>query len=66
VEHLRRHVQEVVEVLPPGDGAQPARNHVWVPGPDDRAVPGHSLSPQALRELMDAGLNPDVLAGARP
>jgi Flp pilus assembly CpaF family ATPase len=62
----QRHVQEVVEVLPPGDGAQPARNHVWVPGPDGRAVPGHSLSPQALRELMDAGLNPDVLAGARP
>ncbi|HEY2261251.1 MAG TPA: CpaF/VirB11 family protein [Streptosporangiaceae bacterium] len=62
----QRYVTEVIEVLPPGDGAQPARNHVWVPGPDGRAAPGHSLSPQALQDLLGAGFNPDVLAGALP
>jgi Flp pilus assembly CpaF family ATPase len=62
----QRYVSEVIEVLPPADGTQPARNHVWVPGPDGRAVPGHSLSTQALQELTGAGLNPDVLAGALP
>jgi Flp pilus assembly CpaF family ATPase len=62
----QRYVAEVIEVLPPADGAQPARNHVWVPGPDGRAVPGHSLSPQALQDLIGAGFNPDVMAGARP
>ena len=60
----QRYVSEVIEVLPPADGAQPARNHVWVPGPDGRAVPGHSLSPQALQDLLGAGFNADVLAGA--
>lgn len=62
----QRHVTEVIEVLPPGDGAQPARNHVWVPGPDGRAVPGHSLSQQALRDLMDAGFDPAAVEGGRP
>jgi Flp pilus assembly CpaF family ATPase len=58
-----RHVSEVIEVLPPADGFQPSRNRIFSPGPDGRAVPDHSLSPEAMRDLIDAGFNPDVLTG---
>jgi Flp pilus assembly CpaF family ATPase len=61
-----RYVSEVIEVLPPADGVQPSRNQVFRPGPDGRAVPAHSLSPETLRSLIDAGLNPAVLAGGLP
>jgi len=73
VVHLRkdptgsvRHVCEVIEVLPPADGVQPSRNRIFSPGPDGRAVPGHSLTPGAMRDLVDAGFNPDVLTGGPP
>jgi Flp pilus assembly CpaF family ATPase len=62
----RRYVSEVIEVFPPADGAQPARNRVFSPGPDGRAAPDHSLSSEALTELMAAGFNPGVLAGGQP
>jgi Flp pilus assembly CpaF family ATPase len=58
----QRFVSEVIEVLPPADGAQPSRNRVFSPSPDGRAVPDHSLSPEAMADLMAAGFNPDVLA----
>jgi pilus assembly protein CpaF len=60
-----RYVSEVIEVFPPADGTQPARNRIFTPGSDGRAVPDHSLSPAAMQDLMAAGFNPDVLAGAR-
>ena len=59
-----RYVSEVIEVLPPADGTQPSRNRIFSPGPDGRAVPAHSLSPETLMDLIDAGLNPDVLTGS--
>jgi Flp pilus assembly CpaF family ATPase len=58
-----RHVSEVIEVLPPADGFQPSRNRIFSPGPDGRAVFDHSLSREAMRDLIDAGLNPDMLTG---
>ena len=62
----QRYVSEVIEVLPPADGAQPSRNRVFVPGPDGRAVAAHSLSPAAMTDLMAAGFNPDVLIEGQP
>lgn len=62
----QRYVSEVIEVLPPADGAQPARNRVFSPGPDGRAVPDHSIGPDTMADLIAAGFNPDVLAGAQP
>jgi Flp pilus assembly CpaF family ATPase len=62
----QRYVSEVIEVLPPADGAQPSRNRVFSPGPDGRAAPDHSISPDTMAGLLAAGFNPDVLAGAQP
>ncbi|GAA4101055.1 CpaF family protein [Actinomadura miaoliensis] len=50
-----RFVSEVVEVLPPADTEEPATNHVYVPGPDGRAVP-HTL-PQCAADLETAGFD---------
>lgn len=61
-----RYVSEAIEVLPPADGMQPSRNRVFSPGPDGRAAPDHSLSPEAMVGLMAAGFNPGVLAWSRP
>jgi pilus assembly protein CpaF len=58
----QRYVSEVIEALPPADGAQPSRNRVFSPGPDGRAVPDHSLSHEAMDALIAAGFNPGVLA----
>lgn len=57
----RRYVAEVHEVLPPGDGLEPAVNRVYVPGPDGRAVP-HTV-PQCMPELVAAGFDADLFAG---
>ncbi|GAA4561091.1 CpaF family protein [Planotetraspora kaengkrachanensis] len=54
----RRYVAEVNEVLPPGDGIEPAVNHVYVPGLDGRAVP--NTIPQCVDELVAAGFDPDM------
>ncbi|MDF5759047.1 CpaF/VirB11 family protein [Spongiactinospora sp. TRM90649] len=54
----RRFVAEVHEVLPPGDGREPAVNRVYVPGPDGRAVP--NTMPQCMPELADAGFDPGL------
>jgi Flp pilus assembly CpaF family ATPase len=62
----QRYVSEVIEVLPPADGAQPSRNRVFSPGPDGRAAPDHSLSHEAMDQLMAAGFSPGVLAWSRP
>lgn len=50
-----RYVSEVVEVMPPADSAEPTTNHVYVPGPDGRAVP-HVL-PQCANELERTGFD---------
>jgi Flp pilus assembly CpaF family ATPase len=50
----QRYVSEVIEVEPPADGAQPSRNHIYVPGPDGRAVRRHT--PACASELAAAGL----------
>ncbi len=55
----RRYVSEVLEVLPPADTAMPARNHIYRPGPDGRAVP--ATSPQCLDDLVAAGFDPAAL-----
>ncbi|GLW98219.1 ATPase, T2SS/T4P/T4SS family [Microtetraspora sp. NBRC 16547] len=54
----RRYVAEINEVLPTGDGMEPAVNHVYVPGPDGRAVP--NTIPQCMHELVAAGFDPDL------
>ncbi|MFF3671595.1 CpaF family protein [Microtetraspora malaysiensis] len=54
----RRYVAEINEVLPTGDGLEPAVNHVYVPGPDGRAVP--NTIPQCMNELVAAGFDPDL------
>jgi pilus assembly protein CpaF len=59
-----RYVTEVLEVQPVADGPEPARNRVFTPGPDGRAVPAHSLSPDTERGLLDAGFDPGVLDGS--
>ncbi|WP_433347678.1 CpaF family protein [Microtetraspora malaysiensis] len=54
----RRYVAEINEVLPTGDGLEPAVNHVYVPGPDGRAVP--NTIPQCMEELVAAGFDRDL------
>ncbi|MEV4105932.1 CpaF/VirB11 family protein [Nonomuraea sp. NPDC049649] len=54
----RRYVAEVNEVLPPGDGLEPAVNHVYVPGPDGRAVP--NTIPHCMDELVAAGFDANL------
>ncbi|RBQ16953.1 CpaF family protein [Spongiactinospora rosea] len=56
-----RYVAEVHEVLPPGDGAEPAVNRVYVPGPDGRAV-SHTI-PQCMDELVRAGFDSGLFTG---
>jgi Flp pilus assembly CpaF family ATPase len=61
-----RFVAEVMEVGPPADSSEPARNHIFTPGPGGRATPtGGHLSTELLEELCEAGLDPALLtAGA--
>ncbi len=54
----RRYVAEINEVLPTGDGLEPAVNHVYVPGPDGHAVP--NTIPQCMNEVVAAGFDPDL------
>ncbi|MDF5758426.1 CpaF/VirB11 family protein [Spongiactinospora sp. TRM90649] len=56
-----RFVAEVHEVLPPGDGMEPAVNRVYVPGPDGRAV--SNTIPQCVDELVDAGFDVGLFTG---
>lgn len=57
-----RFVSEVMEVAPPADGPEPARNHIFTPGPDGRAtLAGGHISSDLLNELTTAGLDADLL-----
>ena len=48
-----------MEVGPPGDGPEPARNHVYLPGPGGRAVPvGGHISADLLTDLREHGFDP--------
>jgi Flp pilus assembly CpaF family ATPase len=57
-----RFVSTVMEVAPPADGPEPARNHVFTPGPDGRAASaaGH-ISAELLQELVAAGFDAALL-----
>ena len=58
-----RFVSEVMEVGPPADGPEPARNHIFTAGPGGRAVPaGGHISVDLLDELSAHGLDPTVMA----
>jgi Flp pilus assembly CpaF family ATPase len=60
-----RYVAEVMEVGPPADGAEPTRNHVFVPGLDGRATPaGGHISAGLLTDLTTAGFDPALLTCA--
>jgi len=57
-----RYVSEVLEVMPPGDTERPAVNRLFLPeGPDGRAIPAHTPSPQLLGRLVAAGFDPGLL-----
>jgi Flp pilus assembly CpaF family ATPase len=57
-----RYVSEVLEVMPPGDTERPAVNRLFLPeGPDGRAIPAHTPSPQLLGRLAGAGFDPGLL-----
>ena len=57
-----RYVSEVLEVMPPGDTERPAVNRLFLPeGPDGRAIPAHTPSPQLLGRLLSAGFDPGLL-----
>ncbi|MFI0354247.1 CpaF family protein [Actinomadura sp. 9N407] len=59
----QRVVTEVMEVGPPGDSAEPTRNHIFVPGPEGTATPaGGHISPALLEELSAHGFDPALLA----
>jgi Flp pilus assembly CpaF family ATPase len=60
-----RFVSEVMEVGPPADGSEPARNHIFTPGPDGRATPasGH-ISADLLNELSAYGFDPTLMTAA--
>ncbi|MFC0039564.1 CpaF family protein [Actinomadura rayongensis] len=49
----QRFVTEVLEVLPPGEGTEPARTQVFAPGPDGRAVP--RFMPSCIDDLVSVG-----------
>ena len=58
-----RTVSEVMEVGPPADGAEPTRNHIFVPGPDGRAAPaGGHISTELLSDLTAAGFEASLLS----
>ncbi|WP_160146955.1 CpaF family protein [Thermomonospora echinospora] len=58
-----RYVSQVMEVRPPGDSVEPARNHIFVPGPGGRATPsGGHISAELLAELSACGFDPALLA----
>jgi Flp pilus assembly CpaF family ATPase len=58
-----RYVSEVMEVGPPADGAEPARNHIYLPGPDGRAAPaGGHISADLLTDLRAHGFDPAWLS----
>jgi Flp pilus assembly CpaF family ATPase len=57
-----RYVSEILEVMPPGDTERPAVNRLFLPeGPDGRAIPAHTPSPQLLGRLVAAGFDPALL-----
>ncbi|MEV5704811.1 ATPase, T2SS/T4P/T4SS family [Actinoallomurus sp. NPDC052274] len=57
-----RFVAEVMEAGPPADGPEPARNRIFVPGPDGRATPtGGHISTSLLDELAAYGLDPTLI-----
>ena len=59
---LRRYVTTVLEVAGLGEGARPATNELFTPGPDGRAVPsGTPPSPRLLDDLRGAGFDPGCL-----
>lgn len=61
-----RFVAEVMEVGPPADGPEPARNHIFTPGPDGRAVPaGGHISTDLLNELSACGFDPGLMTNGR-
>ncbi|WP_395108088.1 CpaF family protein [Actinomadura sp. SCN-SB] len=58
-----RFVSHVLEVGPPADAAEPARNHIFVPGPDGRATgAGGHISAELMQELSTAGFDPALMA----
>ena len=61
----QRFVAEVLEVGPPADGTEPARNHIFIPGPDVRATPaGGHISTDLLNDLIEAGFDTGLLIAA--
>jgi len=57
-----RFVSEVMEVGPPADGPEPARNHIFTPGPDGHAAAtGGHISADLLNELSAHGLDPALM-----
>ncbi len=61
----RRYVSSVVEVHGLGDGRELSRSHIFVPGPDGRAVPsGIRLSERRTAALQAAGFDTRLLTGA--
>ena len=57
-----RFVAEVMEVGPPADGIEPARNHIFIPGQDGRATPaGGHISTDLLDDLAGSGFDTDLL-----
>ncbi|GAB3971272.1 ATPase, T2SS/T4P/T4SS family [Actinoallomurus acanthiterrae] len=58
-----RFVTEIMETGPPADGPEPARNRVFIPGPDGRAVPaGGHISADLLDDLVGYGLDPALIS----
>ena len=58
-----RIVSQVLELDGVGESSRPVVTHVFVPGPDGRAVPAHR--PACLEDLVRAGFDPALLE-ARP
>jgi Flp pilus assembly CpaF family ATPase len=58
-----RFVSAVMEVGPPADGTEPARNHIFIPGQDGRATPaGGHIGTDLLDDLAGTGFDPALLA----
>jgi Flp pilus assembly CpaF family ATPase len=57
-----RYITEICEVLEPAEGAEPALNRIFAPGPDGRAVPT-GVTPACLPALEAAGFDRHLLAG---
>ncbi|WP_239312246.1 CpaF family protein, partial [Frankia sp. Cj3] len=60
-EHGRRVVSSVREVMD-ADGAQVVTNELYRPGPDRRGLPAAPPTGELLDDLIDVGLDPDVLS----